>query len=152
MLSEHKFHNFTRREKSLCSTAIKRYLHVNGLEQLNFLILSTMAKSIRSGTEHLIPDEISHVGLGVVLKHGLSTRFNIFILGKLRKFKINNKACTSFKIEKTKIAFDNTPPPGWPVTANSPPWGGQSCKLLDKCPGGGGGVARAWNWQSHNYR
>ena len=36
MFSEHKFHNFRRREKSLCSTAIKKYLHVNGLEQLNF--------------------------------------------------------------------------------------------------------------------
>ena len=38
---------------------------VQQLEQLNFLSLSTMAKSIRSGTEHLIPDEISHVGLGL---------------------------------------------------------------------------------------
>ena len=47
-----------------------------------------------------------------VLKHGLSTRFNIFILGALRKFKINNEACTSFKIEKIKLPLtmpDPTP-------------------------------------------
>ena len=29
--------------------------------------------------------------------------FNIFILGALKKFKINNEACTSFKIEKIKL-------------------------------------------------
>ena len=28
---------------------------------------------------------------------------NIFILGAFRKFKINNKACTSFEIEKIKL-------------------------------------------------
>ena len=45
-----------------------KYLHVNGLEELNFLSLSTMAKSVRSGTENLVPDEISHVGLGVGIR------------------------------------------------------------------------------------
>ena len=29
--------------------------------------------------------------------------YNIFILGALMKFKINNEACTSFKIEKIKL-------------------------------------------------
>ena len=29
--------------------------------------------------------------------------FNIFVLGALRKFKRNNEACTSFKIEKIKL-------------------------------------------------
>ena len=40
---------------------------------------------------------------------------------------------------KDKIAFDIAPPPSWSVTASAPPWGGQSCKMPDKCPGGGGG-------------
>ena len=30
-------------------------------------------------------------------------RFSISILGALRKFKINNEACTSFEIEKIKL-------------------------------------------------
>ena len=33
--------------------------------------------------------------------------FNIFILEALRKFKINNETCTSFRIEKIKYAFDD---------------------------------------------
>ena len=85
----------------------------NGLEQLNFLTLSTMAKSIRSGTENnnktTIPfpnsrlKKIAHVQ-GVEVGIGFSNvvyqlSFNIFILEALRKFKINIKACMSFKIE-----------------------------------------------------
>ena len=56
----------------------------------------------------LIPDEISHVGVGVEIRFSNAVyqlSFNIFILGALRKFKINNEACTSFKIQKIKLAL-----------------------------------------------
>ena len=49
MFSKHKFHNF-RRKNYAVQQLLKKYL--NGIEQLNFLSLSTMAKSIRSGTDH----------------------------------------------------------------------------------------------------
>ena len=91
-------------------------------------------------------------GRGPVLKHDLSTRFNIFILGALRKFKINNLACTSFKIEKIKLPL-TMPHPLADLLPQMPHPGEDK---VVKCPtnsrggGGGGGVARAWNWQSHN--
>ena len=62
-------------------------------------------------------------GWGSGSQPGLSFSFTIFILRALRKFKINNEACTSFKIEKIKlpqeivrapdnllIAYDSAPP------------------------------------------
>ena len=59
-----------------------------------------------------------------------------------------------FQNQKDKIAFDNAPPPGWPVMANASPWGRQSCKMPNKCPGGGGGGGdvRGWNWWSHKHQ
>ena len=58
----------------------------------------------------LIPDEKNFLcgggGGDPVLKRGLST----FILGARRKFKINNEACTSFKIEKIKLPLTMSHP------------------------------------------
>ena len=76
-----------------------------------------MAKSIRSGREknnkspipfpNQIPGEKkSRVGVGVGIRFSNAVyqlSYNIFILGALMKFKINNEACTSFKIEKIKL-------------------------------------------------
>ena len=76
------------------------------------------------------------VGVGIRFSNTVyQLSFNIFILGALRKFKLNNKACTSFKIEKIKL----------PLTMPHPR-GGKSCKMPDKCPGGWGGEhAHSWN-------
>ena len=81
-----------------------------------------MAKSIQSEMEHKNkttipfpnPDEKKKkenrkkfyvaVGVGIRLSKAVSQlSFNIFILGALRKFKINNKAFTSFQIENIKL-------------------------------------------------
>ena len=115
MFSKHKFHNF--REKNY---SVQQLLKIPyWLEKLNFFSLSSMAKSIRSGTKHNNKTTLnSHVGVGVGVGIRFSNAvyqlgFNIFTLGALRKFKINNDACTSFKIEKIKLhAFDNAAPPG----------------------------------------
>ena len=44
------------------------------------------------------------MGAGILFSNAVyQLSFNIFILGAIRKFKINNEACTSFKIEKRKL-------------------------------------------------
>ena len=131
------------REKSLCSTAIKKYLHVNGLEQFNFLSLSTMAKSIRSETDRT-PNSRRNFPCGVgggdpFLKHGLSTRFHIFILGALRKFELNNEARTSFKIEKIKLPL-TMPHPRADLLPRMPHPGEDKVVKCPKNAWGGGGM------------
>ena len=67
--------------------------------------------------------------------------FNIFILEALRKFKINNEACTIFKIEKIKLLL-TMPHPRADLLRQMPHPG---VDKTVKCPtnargGGGGGV------------
>ena len=77
--------------------------------------------------------------------HQLS--FNIFILEALGKFEINNKACTSFKIEKVELLL-TMPHPRADLLWQIPHPGVDKAV---KCPtnarggGGGGGDAHAWD-------
>ena len=80
-------------------------------------------------------------GGGPVLKHDLSTQFNIFILGALRKLKKkkNNLACTSFKIEKIKLSL-TMPHPRADLLPQMPhPGEDKVVKCLTNTRGGGGG-------------
>ena len=75
-----------------------------------------MAKSIRSGTEHLIADEIFHVGLG---------------------------ACTSFKIKKIKLPL-TMPLPRADLLLQMPhPGEGKVVKCPTNARGVGGGRVSA---------
>ena len=71
MFSKHKFHNF--REKNYCVQQLLKIPY--WLEKLNFFILSSMAKSIRSGTEHNNKTTIPMWGWGWGWGSGSQTRF-----------------------------------------------------------------------------
>ena len=90
------------------------------------------------------------MGVGIRFSNAVyQLRFNIFILGALRKFKINNKACTSFKIEKIKLPL--TMPHRWAdlLPQMLHPGKDKVVKCLANAQGGGwgwgGGDARGWN-------
>ena len=72
--------------------------------------------------------------------------FNILILGALRKFKINNEACTSFKIEKIKLPL-TMPHPRADLLSQMPHPGEDK---VVKCPKNAWGDACGWNLRSHN--
>ena len=81
------------------------------------------------------------VGVGIQFSNAVyQLSFNIFILGELRKFKINNEACISFKIKKIKLPL--TMPHPWADLLLQMPHPGED-KVV-KCPtnargwGGGG--------------
>ena len=110
--------------------------------------------TIRNGTQFpfLIPDENFHVGVGVGIWFSNAVyrlNFNIFILGALRKFKINNKACTSFKIEKIKLPL-TMPHPRVDLLQQMPHPGEDKVVICPSNAQGGGGNARGWNWRSRN--
>ena len=80
------------------------------------------------------------VGVGIRFSNVVyQLSFNIFILGALRKFKINNKACTSFKIDKIKLPL-TMPHPRADLLSQED----KGVQCLTNA-GGGGGHARSWN-------
>ena len=68
--------------------------------------------------------------------------FNIFILGALREFKINNEACTCFKIEKIKLPL-TMPHPRADLLWQMPHPGEDKvvqCRQMPRCGGRGKGM------------
>ena len=83
---------------------------------------------------------VQGVGVGIRFSYAVyQFSFNMFILEALRKFKINNEACTSFKIKKIKLLLTMTHPRGG---LQQMPHNGED-KVV-KCPTNaqGGGCAR----------
>ena len=113
-----------------------------------------MTKSIRSGTEHNNKTTIPFKnfpcgGVGIGFSSAVyQLSFSIVILEALRKFKINNEACTSFKIEKIKLPL-TMPLPRADLLRQRSHIGEDKVVKCPKMPGrrggGGGGDARGWN-------
>ena len=67
-------------------------------------------------------------------------RFNIFTLGTRRKFKINNDACTPFKIDKTKLPLTMPQPRANLLPQMLHPGEDKVVKYPTNAQGGGGGM------------